>query len=145
MKKIIDQTMYNTDTATEIGEWEDIANLGNAHYYTETLYQKKNGEFFIYGEGQPFSPYGQVVQGGHTDSSDIVALDPSEARQWAEEKLDPDKYEEIFGEVSENGNVKEVTTQLSKDEWTKLNQLAEDNGISLSELVNSAIKRVYFN
>ena len=38
-----------------------------------------------------------IVSGG----SEIIPLTEAEARTWAEEHLDGDEYEEIFGEVEE--------------------------------------------
>ena len=51
MKKIINERMYNTETATEIDWQENTANRGDYSYYREYLYRKKTGEFFLYGYG----------------------------------------------------------------------------------------------
>ena len=52
MKRIIEGKMYNTDTATCIGSYE-YSNLRDYRYLYEELYQKKNGKFFLSGEGGP--------------------------------------------------------------------------------------------
>ena len=52
MKRIIEGKMYNTDTATCIGSYE-YSNLRDYHYLYEELYQKRNGKFFLSGEGGP--------------------------------------------------------------------------------------------
>ena len=43
MKKIINGKMYNTETAEEIGSWENTPYKSNYIYFKEYLYRKKNG------------------------------------------------------------------------------------------------------
>lgn len=43
----------------------------------------------------------QYSDGNHTYGEEIVPMTPEEAKNWAEEKLDVDLYETIFGEVDE--------------------------------------------
>ena len=46
MKKIINGKLYNTDTARQIGSWDN--NITDRLYWvSETLYQKQRGEFFL--------------------------------------------------------------------------------------------------
>jgi hypothetical protein len=51
MKKIINGKMYNTETAEEIGSWENTPYKSNYIYFKEYLYRKRTGEFFLYGSG----------------------------------------------------------------------------------------------
>ena len=48
MEKVINNRRYNTATAKEIG-YADCGPTGDLDWW-ETLYQKRNGEFFIVGE-----------------------------------------------------------------------------------------------
>ena len=50
MRKIINKKMYNTNTAVEIASCSNDASTSDFDYYEETLYKKKTGEFFLYGE-----------------------------------------------------------------------------------------------
>jgi len=59
MKKIIDGKKYDIETAMLIGTTEKGCNCTDYHYTSEVLYQKKNGEFFLFGEGDPLSIYGE--------------------------------------------------------------------------------------
>lgn len=51
MKKIINGKKYDTDTAKEVGYSNNGLLSTDIDYIEETLYQKKTGEFFLYGEG----------------------------------------------------------------------------------------------
>lgn len=51
MKKIINGKMYNTETATELGDFWNGLSTSDFRNLSETLYRKKNGEFFLYGQG----------------------------------------------------------------------------------------------
>lgn len=51
MKQIINGKMYNTETATEIATRSN--GCTGWEYLEETLYRKKNGEFFLCGSGGP--------------------------------------------------------------------------------------------
>ena len=101
MKKIIYNKMYNTETATVIGS-DSYSYPNDFNYWEETLYQKKNGEYFLHGEGGPLTKYRKYSSynswGG---GEEIIPMTHDEAREWAEEHLDADAYIAAFGEVEE--------------------------------------------
>ena len=100
MKQIIRGKLYNTETAAKLGSFGK--GMGFSHY-SETLYVKKTGEFFIYGEGGPRSKYAESIDDNTwSGGSRITPLaSEEEARDWAEDHLDVDQYIEIFGQVEE--------------------------------------------
>ena len=94
--------MYNTDTAKLLGTYEYGNGCGDFNHILEELYQKKTGEFFLYGSGGPKTSY--CVRCGSSTwsgSSRITPYSVAEAKEWAMENLTGDEYEEIFGEVEE--------------------------------------------
>lgn len=100
MKKIINGKMYNTETAKVLGEdWEGCTT--DIHYWREKLYQKKNGEFFLHGEGGAYSRWGEQHYGYSCGGENIEPLTDGEAREWGEKHLTADEYIEVFGEVDE--------------------------------------------
>lgn len=101
MKKIINGKKYDTETATSVWEYSSNYACSDYKYYDETLYKKKTGEFFLYGEGGPASKYAQKTIGGYTGGKEIIPLTEKDAKEWAEERLDCDEYEALFGEVEE--------------------------------------------
>lgn len=99
MKKIINGKKYDTDTAKAIGFDTNCAS--DFHYWYESLYIKKTGEYFLYGKGGPMSRYCEYIGDCQTSGEKIIPMTVEEAKEWAEKHLTADEYEEIFGEVEE--------------------------------------------
>lgn len=102
MKKIINGKRYDTETATVVGSWDNGCYGNDFNSCSETLYLKKTGEHFLHGEGGPLSRYATVSADGNNRGwgESIILMSREEAREWAEERLDADTYEEWF-EVEE--------------------------------------------
>lgn len=107
MKKIISSTYflngrkYDTETAKCVGNWNNGYSCNDFKYVKESLYCKKTGEFFLYGEGGAMTEYAESYAGNTYGSERIIPLTEDEAKEWAENKLDADDYESIFGPVEE--------------------------------------------
>ena len=133
MKKIINGKVYDTATAKRIGEYEPNPYRSDFHYYCETLYQKKTGEFFLHGEGNAASKYSRSCgQNEWCGSEKIIPMTYKEAQKWAEEHLDGDDYCEIFGEPDESGESVTLGIQVSAAAAAKLKREAAQNGITQS-------------
>jgi hypothetical protein len=101
MKRIINGKVYNTETATLIGEWSNNRGHGDFSNMSEDLYLTKKGQYFIAGSGGPMTKYAKSCGNNcSTGSDDIYLLTPAEARTWAEEHLSTEEYMEHF-EVEE--------------------------------------------
>lgn len=85
MKKVINRKMYNTDTAKEI---YSTRTMNSTRW--QVLYKKKTGEFFV--------EHVTCWQGEH-DWLEPISLE--QAKNWVEEYMDGDEYEELFGAVEE--------------------------------------------
>ena len=102
MKKIINGRLYDTDTATKIGNYTNGALPGDFHHFEEDLYQKRNGEFFLVGSGGALTKYGSYFEGESYSVRDtFIPLTVEEAKKWAEKHLEVDKYIALFGDVEE--------------------------------------------
>lgn len=101
MKKIINGKLYNTETATELGDFWNGLSTSDFRNLSETLYRKKNGEFFLYGQGGAMTEYSQPVGDMTGGGEKIIPFTEEQARNWAEKRLDADEYIEIFGEPEE--------------------------------------------
>lgn len=101
MKKIINGKKYNTETAKEIGSFYN--NSTGFDSLSETLYRKRTGEFFVYGEGGARTWCAVSYDNGNSwgGGKAILPLTDVEAREWIERHCDADTYESIFGEVEE--------------------------------------------
>jgi hypothetical protein len=141
MKKIINRRAYDTDTATEIGYWENMPDIRNFQHESETLYRKKNGEYFLHGEGGPASRYAEPAGANTwTGGARIMPLTYEEAEKWAEEHLEADEYEREFGEVSEDETESVViSVRVTPAAKAALDRMAAKTGRSKGGLVSDAI------
>ena len=96
MKQIIDGMMYNTKTATIIGEYSNGLGESDFRYCWEDLYVTKKGNFFLDGEGGSMSKYSRPCGNMTGGGSRIIALTKEEALEWCEAHLDADEFEEYF-------------------------------------------------
>lgn len=140
MNKIINGKRYSTESAKWIGS-VDYGTPGDFSHYSDNLYRKKTGEFFLYGEGGPMSIYAEST--GENEWSGGEAITPlsyEEAQVWAEENLDGEKYEEIFGLPEEDtGDRQTVSLRLSQAAIQKMKKEATVQGIPMSEYVERLI------
>lgn len=101
MKKIINGRLYNTETAEYIG-YDEYGNVGDCHWWCESLFKKRTGEFYLFCEGGAFSQYGKQLRYNEwSEGRDIMPLSIAAAKEWAEDHLSYEKYVRCFGEVEE--------------------------------------------
>jgi hypothetical protein len=101
-KKIIKGKLYNTETATLVGKWDNGYHISDFNYCEERLYRKRTGEYFLIGGGGGLSQCNK----GYDDNSwgygyPITPISEEEAKQCAEDRLSADEYIALFGEVEE--------------------------------------------
>ena len=142
MKKIINGKLYDTDTAKELGFWDNGYFPNDFNYCAEWLHRKRTGEYFLYGKGGARSKYGERAGSNlWADGRTIIPMTYEEARRWAEEKLDADEYAEIFGMPDEGDDSKTVVTiTISSIKEAAIRQAAEKEGISFSAYVEKYTK-----
>lgn len=140
MKKVVNGKKYDTETAQFLAEYEYCANVRDFHHFSESLYQKKTGEFFLYGEGGPLSQYAVAVGTNEWSGGErIMPLSYEEAQRWAEEHLDGDEYEEIFGEVLEDNDRSKISASVSASTAERAKRAAAKAGISVSAYLEQLI------
>lgn len=149
MKKIINGRVYDTETAQRIGftdAWNEYRiDVNSLRYYEEELYRKKTGEFFLYGEGNGLSRYSRPCQGGtHGPGEKIIPLSEEEAKEWVENVMSPEDYEELFS-VDELDEEKEgtkvVSYRLPASVEVLAKEVAKKANMSLGDFVANAIKK----
>lgn len=118
MKKIIKGKLYNTVSATVIGQYEN-----------EVLYQKKTGEFFLW-------------IGGSNPAIKPISYDA--AREWAAKHID-DKCIKLFGEPEEDTSKVKLTLHIRRDLVHKVKQSAAKSGKTVSEYIEDMINVLYQN
>lgn len=144
MKKIIDGALYNTETARRLGGYSNAGGWRDFAHFEEALYQTKAGKFFLHGEGGPMSHYavssGQNSWGG---GERIRPMSPEEAREWAEKRLDADRYMEIFGEPDEAADEKtQLNLSVRADVKTKLERLRSERGQSITSIIEALVDSI---
>lgn len=142
MKKIINGKVYDTEKAKEMASWSNGGTWRDFSHVEETLYRKKTGEYFLFGEGGPMTQYAErVEQNGWSGGSRIMPMTYAEATKWAEEHLDGDDYEAIFGEVVEDESKVTVTYRLSASTVETVKRRAAEAGIGISEYLESVLAK----
>lgn len=139
MKRIINGKVYDTDTAKALGTGYHGVR-GELSFFEESLYRKKTGEFFLYGEGGPMTRYAKTVSFNEWTSGELIMpMTYDEAQRWAEKNLTGDEYEAIFGEIKEDKSRQMVTISVSVSKWELAKREAAKQGISISEYVEQKL------
>lgn len=140
MKKIIGGKVYDTETAKKLAWWQNMPDVRDFHQVTERLYRKKTGEFFLHGEGGPLTQYAQETGTNSWSGGErIMPLTFAEAKAWAEEHLDGEEYEAIFGAVTEDGSRVQVCYSLASSTVETIKRRAAELGISASEYIDRLV------
>ena len=112
--------------------------------WTETLYRKSSGEYFVYGKGGKDSPYavdenGEAVPGSRYDI--WGEYNYNQARNWVHSNC-PDKMNVLTED--EPDDKKSITTvTLSAKARKNLRRKSQEMGMSTSELIRRWAESLY--
>ena len=135
MRKIINGKLYDTETAKKVASCYHGDGPRDFRHYSEALYRKRTGEYFLAGEGGPMSHYAVTVgQNSWSGGEKIIPLTYKEATEWAEREMDADDYEAEFGPVSEGERVT-LSISLPADVADRIRKAAASDGVSVSECI----------
>lgn len=138
MKKVISGKLYDTETAKKLASY--CNNRSDFSRCTETLYRKRTGEYFLHGVGGPSSAYAHAVDyNSWSGGEKIIPFTEEKAREWAEDRLDGDDYEAIFGEVTEEPADRMISLQVPAEMDDALTDAAKQAGVSKSALIRDMI------
>ena len=142
MKKIISGKLYDTDTAKLLGSDSYRGSVTDFSYWNESLYLKRTGEYFLHGEGGPMSRYARSIdQNSWSGGERIIPLSPAKAREWAEEHLSTDEYEEAFGLPDEDAEGVQLSLVVPAQLNARLRAEAAEKGVSLTAHIVSLLER----
>ena len=141
MRKIINGKLYDTDTARCIGS-DSYSNTRDFHHWSEELYVKRTGEYFLFGEGGPLSKYSRSLGDNEWSGGEqIIPLSYDKARKWAEEHLSADEYEEAFGLPDEDADMEALHVQLPAVLMATIRARASVAKMSLADYVREALAK----
>lgn len=144
MKKIINKSLYNTDTARLVGQSNNGEQWGDFTRIDQDLYQTKSGKYFLHGYGGAMTIYAEHHGNSTSGGEKIIPLTADEAREFAEEHLSPDIYASEFGTPEEASDARVQTAfTLSPETIALLKRKKAETGQTLSELVTIAIEEIY--
>ena len=145
MKKIINNKVYDTETAKQVGYHDNGLLHSDLGCVEETLYQKKTGEFFLYGWGGAMTNYSSYVGFDRWSSGEMIIPLPIEsAKKWAKENLASYEYEAIFGSVLEDETKKSVNLWLTAAAVERMKRMiAETDYTSMSDIVEDALAKFF--
>lgn len=141
MKKVIKGKLYDTSTAKAVGGIS-YGYQSDFHYYSETLYRKKSGEYFLHGEGGAASRYAKSCGLNEwCGGEEIKPLTYAQAAAWAEEHLDADEYAAAFGmpDEDDDGERRTVGFRISESALLKLKRAVEQTGKTQAEILEELI------
>lgn len=133
MKKIINGSRYDTETAKRLGWWESGPDIRDLFYCSETLYRTKSGKYFLHGEGGPGTAYGNRPNG-----EQIIPIAEDAAKAWAEEHMSGDDYEVAFGAVDDD--ITQVAAYLNSSLLNKLDAYKAEHNMSRNEIIIAALR-----
>lgn len=141
MKKIINGKVYNTETAQEAGSWSNHLSVRDFSRCDETLYRKRTGEFFLHGEGGALSRYAEPGNGNMRGPGESIRpMTFDEAREWAEEKLTAEEYEQIFGEIGDDDTDCLISAVVKASSRDRLRRAVEKTGKTAGQILDELIE-----
>lgn len=136
MYKVIKGARYNTESAKKIASWRAPYAVSDARYYEEVMYRTKAGNYFIHGKGNGASLYHEHNASGNTYGEKIVPLTFEQAQKWAENHLDGDEYEVIFGDAYSGAD---ATLTVSASAMRKLQQIQSQSGKTIKAIIDDMV------
>lgn len=87
MKKRIKGKKYNTETAIAQLHWGNGITAYDNRYEVETLYRKRNGEFFLFIKRGPQIPWSLEHQEVLINTEFIRPITIEQCKKWVKEKI----------------------------------------------------------
>ena len=133
--------LYDTDTAKSIGS-DSYSNRRDFNSWSEELFVKRTGEYFLYGEGGPMSKYSRSLGDNQWSGGDqIIPLSYDKASEWAEKHLTTSEYEDAFGLPDEDAEDVTLSLKIPAQLDAKLRAGASKAKTSLTAYVISLLDK----
>ncbi len=131
MRRIIKNKVYDTDTAKSKATYSSDYPRASFQYYEETLYIKKNGEYFLHGKGNAASPYAEHSYNAKFPGEKILPLTYDKAIEWAEKRLTSEEYVDLF-DVDEDSYCSAILKEIRRSTGLNMNDFSKKYEIPIS-------------
>ena len=102
MKTKINRKLYDTDAAHPLAIYSNYQPIGSCFHFSEVLYIKPDGEYFLHGSGGSMTQYAKRYKSRSNASGEaIVPMTVDQAKAWAKRWCARVIYREICGEDAE--------------------------------------------
>ena len=99
MKKRINEHTYDTEAAHPLAIYSSYQPVGSMFHFSEVLYIKPDGEYFLHGRGEAMTQYAKRYKNRSNASGEaIVPMTEEQAKAWTKRWCARVIYREIFGE-----------------------------------------------
>ena len=140
MKKIINGKVYDTDTAKRKGVYNHSC-PNDFNYFSELLYLKKPVNTFCTAKVARPSKYARSAgQNSWSGGEQIIPLSYDAAKEWAEERLDADEYEAIFGAIQESEGKEYMTVYLPAELAAEIRMEAQKAEMGVSAWLTERLR-----
>lgn len=141
MKRIIQNKVYDTSTATLIKQADHPNITGGEGDCKQSLYRKKTGDYFLFVDGARSEVFDNLAleNNVHDRERHIYPLTYEQARSWAEAEMTADEWLAIFEPV-EDDSLTALNLTLSASAVSKFRLAAQRQQISQRELMERLIE-----
>ncbi len=102
MKKLINNKLYNTETAEKVGRYSNGYGCGDFNYVSESLYKTKSGAWFLHARGGAMTEYKTVHGDSQSSGETIIPLSNERALEWLSQNDLVEVAEKYFpGDIEE--------------------------------------------
>ena len=98
MKHIVNSKRYDTEAATFVAEHFNGYGRNDFKFLRERLYVTKNGNWFLHGEGGPFTEYADSYGNSKSEGERIKEFTPEQALGWLTSHNQTEAIEKYFAD-----------------------------------------------
>lgn len=138
MEKMVHNRRYNTDTSDLLGSWTNNSQEESS-YFVEELYQKRSGEYFLYGKGGSKSRFAKQVGSQWLSGEKFIPLTWDEAKAWSEKHLSPEEYEMHFGDITMTDERQTFAVYISTGTIQQIRRSCAKSGKSMSAYIENLV------
>lgn len=141
MKKIVNGKVYDTGKAKYVGEYRNGLGENDPHMIAETLYQKRTGEFFLYGRGGAMTQYSRYAGSNEWGCGEkIMPLTYGAAKEWGKEHMGETEYNSHFITTPKGEEKSQICVSISKSTLASVKRKAMMEGITVSKYFENAAR-----